>query len=530
MKNVVISGKLHPDAIHTLTQNKNLSVHYQPDCSRDTLFRLITTAEILVTRSETVIDSKLLEQAPNLKTIVRAAVGVGNIDIDFATRKGILVINIPGKNTNSAAELTFGLLLCMLRKLFPAQSSLKASRWDRHLFTGEELKGQKLGLLGLGNVGRRMAQFARAFDMEVTGFDPYISPVVFRENRVKRVDSLEELAESSRILSVHIPLNQETRGLVSADILERLPQDSFLINSARGGVIDEQALLAALDKGKLVAAAIDTWQDEPTPLTALTHHPKVYGTPHIGASTLQAQKAIGLAVVTQIEKYIQGGVVDYPINLPQGSMTDHPVAKSYAVLAEKIGSAMSQMLFFNCCEVTISYRGNLAELDNANLVRLGWMKGFCANRSADYVAYVNAEQIFETLKIKVTEEVDPEFSAYRSALKVTLRDNDSHTLVMGGTVFDNTAPRISLIQGYPFEFKPSGTFLIIINQDKPGVIGGLGSFLAQRGVNIDSFYLSRKSEGGEAMAVVKLDSFPDKRITQEICSIANIKASWVVSL
>lgn len=529
-KKVFVSGKLHAGAMAALQGHPQLDVVYRPDLARGELLESIGDTQILVTRSETTIDAELFAAAPTLETIVRAAVGVGNIDCDLATEKGILVINCPGKNTNSAAELTFGLLLAMLRQITGADASLRAGKWNRHLFTGEELRGLTLGICGLGNVGRRMAQFANAFEMDVFAYDPYLSPQAFREARVQRVDSLDQLVRQVRILSPHVPLNGETRGMISREIIQSLRPGGFIINTSRGGVIDEQAVIEALNSDHLAGAAIDTWQDEPKPSADLVRHPKVVGTPHIGASTIQAQEIIGRTVVEQISKCLAGSVVDYPVNMPDNAIGDDPLIRAYAILAEKIGRSMAQMLSFNPAGVAIYYRGDLAESNRGKLVRLGWMKGFCADRTDNYVTYVNCEQIFNSMRITLSEQADPQFSDYRSALKVSVRSDDGEELVVGGTVFDATELRISLIQSYPFEFKPDGKFLVIRNQDKPGVIGELGSFLASRGINIDSFFLSRNQPGGTAMAVVKIDADDVTELVTDARRISHVEQAWLLDL
>ena len=339
---ILITGALHPEVIAALAEDSNYHITYHPDCSSSELIELVKSCDVLITRSETTVDSKLIDSASNLKIIIRAAVGVGNIDIDYATKRGILVINTPGKNTNSAAELTFGLMLSMLRNIPAAQSHLKSGGWDRHRFAGNELRGKRLGLIGLGHVGHRVAKFARGFDMTVFAFDPYLKDEIFRNHGVKRFTDLGLLVENSDVLSVHVPLDNNTRGMIGEDLLNKLPTGSYIVNAARGGIIDEQAIVDALASGRLAGAAIDTYENEPSPRKDLTQHPKVWCTQHIGASTEQAQFAIGRAVIDQLSKALSTGVVDYPINLPNVGVVKDPLLKAYSVLAQKLGSRPSQ--------------------------------------------------------------------------------------------------------------------------------------------------------------------------------------------
>ncbi len=504
---ILITGALHEQALTAFkahVHGRDHRISYHPDCSRSELMSLVKSARVLVTRSETDVDREVIDAAPDLRVIARAAVGVGNIDIPYATEKGILVINCPGKNTNSAAELTFGLLLAMLRNIPQAHQSLKQGAWDRHRFTGNEARGLRIGIVGLGNVGHRIAKFAHGFDMDVYAYDPYIAPHVFERHGAKPCKSLRDLAENVDVLTVHVPLNQETRGMVNGEILDLMPHGSRVLNVARGGVIGEMDLLNRLESGQISGAGIDTWDKEPKPMTALVQHPHVWCTPHIGASTDEAQLAIGETIVEQVFKAIEGGVVDYPVNLPEVGVIDHALLRSYALLAEKIGALMGQMLDFNPSRVELGYRGDLAKLDHS-LIRLSWMKGYTAHVVDDYVSFVNVTSHIEKLGLNVVEVEDSDSASYKSALRVMLTGAGGKSLMVGGIVFDETYLRISAVNDFMFEIDPSGTLILVENHDKPGVIGDVGHYLASKGINIDSFELSRNRKGGKAMALIKVD-------------------------
>jgi len=526
---ILITGHLHDAAIAGFKANPNFDVTYAPDCSRDEVLRLVHTAAVLVTRSETDVDRAVIEGAPELKVIARAAVGVGNIDIDLATEKGILVINCPGKNTNSAAELALGLMLSMLRKVPAAHQTMKSGGWDRHRFTGHELRGKRLGIVGLGNVGHRVAKFGRGFDMDVYAYDPYIAPAVFERHQVKPVTSLLELARQVDILTVHVPLNKETRNMVDGRVLDAMPDGSYVVNAARGGVINEQELLKRLESGKIAGAAIDTWEQEPKPLAALLGHARVWATPHIGASTVEAQMAIGETVLRQVVKAVEGGVVDHPVNLPEIAVIDNPLVNSYAVLAEKLGLLVGQILDFNPTSIALSYRGDLAHLDHG-VVRMSLMKGYAGQVVDGYVSFVNVQSHFENLGIRIDETTDPGFQSYKSALKVRVSGPGGRELAIGGIVFDDRYIRISLFNDFYFEVEPTGELLLIENNDRPGVIGDVGQFLASHGINIDSFALSRNSKGGRALAVIRVDSPVGHETLAAMKSINNVLAVHAASL
>jgi len=522
---VLITGALHASAIDAFSANSRLDVRYHPDCSRAELLKLVGTAQVLVTRSETDVDQEVIDAARELKVIARAAVGVGNIDIPYATTRGILVINCPGKNTNSAAELTFGLLLGMLRNLPQAHQTMKGGGWDRHRFTGREARGKRLGIVGLGNVGHRVARFARGFDMQVFAYDPYIAPEVFERNGVTPRASLRELAAEVDVLSVHVPLNKETRGMVDGAILDAMPRGGWIVNAARGGVISETALRERLESGHISGAAIDTWDSEPKPDAKLLQHPRVWAAPHIGASTEEAQVAIGETIVSQVTKALDGAVVDYPVNLPQVGVIDNPLLKAYAILAEKLGALVGQIIDFNPARVEVSYRGNLAGLDHA-LVRLSWMKGYAAHVVDDFVSFVNVEAHINRLGIRIVESEDPDFQSYKSAVKVRVHGPQGKLLTVGGIVFDAAHVRISLLNDFYFELEPSGTLIMVENDDRPGVIGDVGHWFSSRGINIDSFELSRNRKGGRAMALIKVDSDVDAidvRPMQQIKHVTTVR-------
>ena len=506
--NILITGALHEQAL-ALFKSHNTArgciIRYHPDCERSQLLGLVKDAQVLVTRSETDVDREVIDAARDLRVIARAAVGVGNIDIPYATERGILVINCPGKNTNSAAELTWGLLLGMLRNIPQAHQHLKQGGWDRHRFTGHEARGLKIGIVGLGNVGHRVAKFAHGFDMQVFAYDPYIAPHVFERHAVRPCKTLQDLAKNVDVLSVHVPLNKETRGMVNGEILDLMARGSRVINAARGGIISEVDLLKSLESGQISGAGIDTWDKEPTPLSGLVQHPYVWCTPHIGASTDEAQLAIGETIVEQVFKAIEGGVVDYPVNLPEVGVIDNALLRSYALLAEKIGALMGQLVDFNPARVELGYRGDLAKMDHS-LIRLSWMKGYAAHVVDDYVSFVNVTSHIEKLGLAVAEVEDSDSASYKSALRVMMTGGAGASLTVGGIVFDECYLRISAVNDFMFEMDPNGTMILVENHDKPGVIGDVGHYLASKGINIDSFELSRNRKGGKAMALIKVDA------------------------
>jgi len=537
---VLVTGKLHPQTIAELSTIDGIKLHNLPD-QKATELPELATANILITRSETAVGNDLLEKAPELKYVIRAAVGVGNIDLDQATQKGIMVMNCPGKNTNSAAELCFGLLLSLLRNLATANQTVKAGGWDRHKFVGRELRGKRVAVIGLGNVGHRIAKFLNGFDAEVIGYDPYISRKKFSEYGVKMTDSLEAAVEGATVLTVHTPLNADTRGLIGTKQLSLLEDQAIVINGARGGIVDENALLAALELGRVSRAGIDTWENEPRPMDALTKHPNVMCSPHIGATTVEAQIAIGKAVVAQLKQAISDQIVDHPVNLPGIEKIDHPIIQQYAVLAEKLGTVSSSILGFRPANITVKIRGEIAAMKHST-VPVAFAKGFMRGKSSEHVSFVNAMQLLEKSGVKTKVETEHDFSAYRSAIKITVTGRNAggepQEWKIGGTVFEDKLQRLSLIDGFYFEVEPKGNLLVFQNQDEPGVVGNIGGLLGSEGVNIQSFDLARKKlasgenlqEPSLAMAVVRTDTRVSNDLLTKIKSLPHIRNAWSIVL
>ena len=516
---ILITGALDPLALRILEAAPDVEVTYRPDLPYAQILSEIAPYHALISRSETNVPKELIDRAPHLKVIARAAVGVGNIDVDYATDKGILVINTPGKNTNSAAELTLGLLLSIVRNIVPAHASMQNLGWDRHRFTGTELLHKTIGIVGLGNVGTRVARFARAFEMEVLAYDPYISDAGFEDHHARKVE-LDELVSTADVITVHVPKNKETTNLIGADHIARMKDGVILLNAARGGIINEAALLAALKSSKVRAAGIDTWDEEPPQANPFHELPNVVMTPHIGASTLEAQHRIAETVADQVLKALRDEVVDYPVNMPRMKMVMTDRVKGYTVLAERLGSFAVQSLDFNPRSILVQYRGELTS-DEGAMIRRSFLKGFLKNTSSDVISFVNAEQKAAERHIQVTDVNDPGFSEYPSAIRFEITDG-KETFSVAGVVFGVNNYRLSQVNEFNFEVIPEGHLLSMINIDRPGVIGDLGTLLAKNGVNISQFELSRNMPGGKAMSLVRVDTPVDKPVLDALRAIRNM--------
>ena len=512
---ILVTGKLDDTCLDILRNpppELALSVPIElinkPDCSRKELLEAVPTADVLLTRSETTVDKEVIDLGKNLSVIARAAVGYGNIDVDYATLQGALVVNTPGKNTNSAAELTFGLMLNMARQIQNADETMKKGGWDRHRFTGTELLGKKVGIIGLGNVGHRVAKFCNGFDMDVYAYDPYVTPEVFRRNRVTQCQTKEEILETVDILTVHVPLNNETKGMFCKADLLKLKPGSWVINAARGGVVVEEDLYELLESRHISCAGIDTWEDEPLPLQKLVRHPLVVATPHIGASTHEAQKRIGEAIAQQILKALRGEIVDYPVNLPNLSVLPSAAERNMSVLVEKLGRMLAQLLHFNAQSLVLRVPADL-DAKNHELFCISAIKGYLSHNSDDFVSYVNARLLFENRGLSLRVETCAGSGTGRSLREIQLEASGPKAkdrIVLGAVLYEGHVPRLTLINEFEFEMEPAGELLVITNKDRPGVIGSIGTFLGSQNINIAQFDLSRNQTGGEAMSIIRTDA------------------------
>ncbi len=516
---ILITGVLHPTALEQFHAAADCQVDYRPDLPHEDLLAIVGGYHALVSRSETRVTRELIDAAGRLKVIARAAVGIGNIDVDYATEKGILVINTPGKNTNSAAELTLGLLLAAMRKVVPAHARMLERRWERHHFVGRELAGKTLGIVGLGNVGHRVARFANALDMEVLAYDPYIADEAFDRHHAHKVD-LGELIRRSDVISVHVPLNRETTNLIDAGALAAMKDGVVILNTARGGIVDEAALLEALRSGKVAAAAVDTWAEEPPRDNPFAGLPNVVMTPHIGASTAEAQQRVAESIAEQTLRALRDEVVDYPVNMPRLHVLTNPRVKYYTVLAEKLGGFAVQSLDFNPRRIDVMYRGELTS-EEGQMVRRAFLKGFLKHTAEEAITFVNAEQKAAERNIEITEVDDPHFTEYPSAVQFVVMDHD-HGFRIGGVVFGENNYRLSQVNDFNFEVVPDGHLLYVINNDRPGVIGDIGTTLARNEINISQFELSRNMPGGQAMSLLRVDTPVETPVLEALRAIPNV--------
>jgi D-3-phosphoglycerate dehydrogenase len=487
-------------------------------------------ADGLVVRSETRVTGPLLDEAGRLRVIGRAGVGVDNIDVAAATQRGVVVMNAPDGNTMTTAEHTMALLLALARRVPQGDASLKAGRWERKRFVGVELRGKTLGVVGLGRIGRVVASRARGFEMKVLAFDPFVAPEQARDEEIE-LAPLEEVLRRADFLTVHTPLTPETRGLIGAREFALMKPGVRVINCARGGLIDESALHAAIKEGRVAGAALDVFEQEPPP----ADHPllaleEVIVTPHLGASTREAQEGVALTVAEQMRDFFLTGAVRGAVNAPTVGAQELSALQPYVWLAERLGRFQAQLLDEPVREVEIEYAGEAAGLDAAPITR-AFLAGLLKNMSAR-VNVVNALLIAAERGIAVSDTFRHGVTAVEmtSPVRTHVRTTAGEHTVAGALFGQQSEGRITEIEGFRIEAIPVGHMLVMRNSDVPGVVGRVGTCLGDHGVNISRFHLGRRERGGQAMAVIETDAPLDDETLRALRSFPEVLSARQIEL
>ncbi|RKY02512.1 phosphoglycerate dehydrogenase [Candidatus Poribacteria bacterium] len=517
---VLISDPLAREGVEILEREPDIEVTLGKGMDEEELVRVIPEYDALIVRSSTKVTSRVIEAAEKLKVIGRAGVGVDNIDVEAATRKGIIVLNTPGANTISAAEHTIALMLALSRNIHNAAASMRKGEWNRSKFMGVEVFRKTLGIIGLGRIGAEVAKRARGLGMRVIAYDPYLSREGAEKVGVQLV-SLEQLLGESDYISIHTPLTPETRGMIGRKQFEMMKDGVRIINCARGGIVDEEALYEALVSGKVAGAALDVFEKEPPdPDNPLLKLDNVLATPHLGAATREAQVNVAVEVCSQVLRALRGEMVVTAVNLP--SIDPHllKLLGPYINLAEKIGLLHGQLLEGRVSEVTINYAGELFKENTAPLT-VAVEKGLLTPALQEMVNFVNAPLLARERGIRVTEMRSGEHEDYVNLISVTVK-TDSKTRTIAGTVYGKRDPRIVLIDRFHVNAVPSGHILIVQNDDRPGAIGTIGTILGRNGINIADMSVGRFKPGGKAVMVINLDSEAPEEVLREISSVPGI--------
>ena len=477
---------------------------------RPRLAELLGDFDAIVVRSGTQVTAELLAAGEKLRVVARAGIGVDNVDVAAATERGVLVVNAPTANLISATEHTLGLMLALARNIPAATASVRAGEWDRKRFQGHELQGKTLGVVGLGRIGQAVAARARAFDMKVLAHDPYLDAAVGRRLDIEMLP-LEELLSRADVVTLHLPLSDGTRNLIDADRLARMKPGALLVNCARGGVVDDAALLEALEEGRLAGAALDVFAQEPPADLALAAHPRVVATPHIGAQTREAQERVATQTAHMLLAALDGSLAVTAVNLPFGATSAED--NRFLRLAEKLGRLAGETLDGGFRRLQVGLWG-LAE-EQALPLTVAALKGALEPHLGDGVNYVNAEAVAAARGIEVVRSVHRGGGDYARLVGIEVA-GEGGSVELAGTLFGESDARVVRFEGYRLEFRPEGRLLVLQNMDVPGVVGKLGFILGEAGVNIADIHLAREAQGEEAVAVLRLDNAPSPEVLETL--------------
>ena len=499
---VLVTDTLAETGLDILRAAEDIELDYRPGLKGDELLKAVAESDALITRSGTAVTPELVNAGTRLRIVGRAGVGLDNVDVDAATRRGILVINAPTANIMSATEHTMAMLLALCRNIPEAHASVKRGEWTRSKFMGIELNGKTLGVVGLGRIGSRVTVRARAFGMNVIAYDPYITDSAFERVNAEKV-SLERLLEHADVITVHTPATDETRGMLGAQQIARMKDGAIALNIARGGIWDEQALADALNSGKIGGAAIDVYESEPPGKEhPLLNAKNIILSPHIGANTIEAQDRVAVQTSEMVVEALRGSIFVSAVNLPFEGVSDADAAPMIN-LAEKLGLFAAQVINGAVDRAQIELWGIEERL--TKILSVAALKGVLAPHLAESVNFVNAEQIAQARGIAISSTTHPVPRDYANL--ITFRASSAHEEVcVSGTVFHEKNQRIVSVNNFRVEFKPEGHLIYLINRDVPGVVGKVGTLLGDREINIAEYNLARTDTGGRAMAIITVDS------------------------
>ncbi len=517
---VLISDALSTAAV-AIFKERGLEVDFQPDLgkNKERLAAIIGDFDGLAIRSSTKVTAKILAKATRLKVIGRAGIGVDNIDIPAATAKGVIVMNTPFGNSITTAEHAIALMFALARQIPAADASTQAGKWEKNRFMGVEIAGKALGVVGCGNIGSIVAERALALRMRVLAYDPFLSPERAVALGVEKLE-LDDLLGRADFITLHVPMTPQTRNILSAENLAKTKKGVRIINCARGGLVDETALRALLDSGHVAGAAFDVFANEPASENPLFGHPNVVCTPHLGASTSEAQENVALQIAEQMSDYLIRGAISNAVNFPSISAEEAPRLKPYIALAERLGSFAGQLVETAIRKVTITYEGGVAELKTKALTAAA-IAGLLRPLLAD-VNVVSAPSVAKERGVAIDEVTRAAEGDYESLVTLTVA-TEAHERSVAGTVFHDGKPRIIAINGIGVDALVAPTMIYVSNEDKPGFIGRFASILGNADVNIATFALGRDREGGSAVALVEVDGAVPDRVLAEVARLPGVR-------
>jgi D-3-phosphoglycerate dehydrogenase len=528
---IVIAEKISPAAVE-LFRDEDRWTLVTPEQIEGKLAAHLPDADALIVRSAVKVDARVLEPANKLRVIGRAGVGVDNIDLEAATKKGIAVMNTPGANAVAVAEHTLGMMLAMAHHLSRADALMHVAKWEKKMLQGSELRGKTLGIVGLGRVGMEVAKRARAFQMTVIAHDPFVSTGVARDLEI-RMASLEDIYTTAEYITLHVGLTPQTANMINAETIRKMKRGVRLVNCARGELVDEAALAEALKSGQVAAAALDVFREEPPKQSPFFSLENVIMSPHIAGSTREAQEAVGYQIALQVKEYLKHGVIQNAVNIPSVSHEEYLEMQPYIVLAERLGSFLAQAADGNAEEVAVRYSGPMIEW-KTDLLRNAALKGILNRVLTEQANLVNAAAIAGERGIKIREVKKPRTSSGGAAnvLSVTLKTTADEHLVRG-TVLHEKLPRLLGVDDIDVEAPLERNLVYMRNLDVPGVIGKIGTILGAHQINIANFSLGRREKEGkptEAIAVVHVDSTVPEEVLNELRQVPAVKVAKAMTL
>jgi D-3-phosphoglycerate dehydrogenase len=515
---VLISDNLSETGVAIL-KKAGIEVEFRSKTSVEEIEKMIGDYDALIIRSATKVTAGLLEKAAKLKVVGRAGSGLDNVDIPAATKKGVVVMNTPGGNTVTTAEHTIGMIFACARMIPQAYSSLKAGKWEKKKFEGVELYDKTLGVVGLGAIGGVVANRAIGLGMKILAYDPFISQEKAKSMGIELAD-LPAIYRRSDFITIHTPKTKETANLINKDSIAQMKDGVRIINCARGGIVNEQDLYEALKSGKVGAAAFDVFEKEPPENHPLLSLDNFIATPHLGASTQEAQENVAVAIAEQIVDYLIAGTVRNAVNVPSVPADQLPTLSPYINLAERMGLFQAQVFDGGLTQVAVEYSGEVSGL-KLEPITLAALKGLLTPILKENVNYVNAPLIAKDRGIEVKVSKTSGGTEYTSLITIKTKA-DGKDLSVSGTLSSRKEPRIVQVDNFPMEAVPEGDMLVLMNNDKPGVIGSLGTLLGQNGINIARMQFGREMQGGRAMSVVSIDSLASDEVIAKIKKLPNV--------
>ncbi|MBI4344570.1 MAG: phosphoglycerate dehydrogenase [Euryarchaeota archaeon] len=516
---ILVSDPLHPSGVELL--KKVGEVEVAQGLQKEQLLEKVKEIDALLVRSETKVTKEVIAAAKNLKVIGRAGVGVDNIDLEAATARGIVVVNSPEASSITVAEHTLGLMLSLARKVPSANASLKGGKWEKKKFMGIELRSKTLGVVGMGRIGSQVVKRAKAFEMDVLAYDPYLSEKQARALGAKVTD-LETVLREADFISLHVPLTDKTRGLIGKETLEKMKKTAYVINCARGGIVDEKALFEALSSGRIAGAALDVFEKEPPLESPLLKLENIILTPHLGASTVEAQLHASVIACEEVANVLQNRAAKNVVNMPVLAPEALEGLKNFIPLAGGLGRFAIQLSKGRVGDVDVTYAGGLKDFQDLGVLTNALLCGLLAPILTEGINLFNAPIIARNRGIRVTEGKREDSEKYQNLIDLKVR-TDAWETTIKGTLLGGEEARIVEVEGYPLDLPPRGRILLVRHEDRPGMIGKVAMALGERGINIGSMQVGRREVGGLQLMVLTVDQEVDQRVLEAVKGIAGVE-------